>query len=152
MQCRGQWEIAGFPVGRLGDTPSEGIISGDRIQLQQVILNLLRNASEAMIDVHDRARHLLIRTERGEGDRVRVTVRDTGVGLERENTDRLFDTFFTTKSEGMGVRLSISRSIIERHRGRLRAESNDGPGATFTLSLPRGTENALEASPATTTS
>jgi PAS domain S-box-containing protein len=111
-------------------------VSGDRVQLQQVILNLLRNALDAMVDVHDRQRQLLIRTERDGGDRVRVTVRDAGVGIGAQAMDKLFDAFYTTKNDGMGIGLSISRSIIERHRGRLWAEPNDGPGATFRLSIP----------------
>jgi PAS domain S-box-containing protein len=112
------------------------LIMGDRIQLQQVILNLLRNASEAMAEVNDRSRHLVVRTER-EGDAgVRVTVRDAGVGLDRQSLDKLFDTFYTTKQGGMGVGLSVSRSIVERHHGRMWAEPNDGPGATFAFSIP----------------
>ena len=112
------------------------IVTGDRIQLQQVILNLLRNASDAMVDVHDRPRQLLIRTEREDGDRVRLTVRDAGVGLPPQSLDTLFDAFYTTKSGGMGIGLFVSRSIIERHQGRLWAEPNDGPGATFSFSIP----------------
>ena len=112
------------------------VIAGDRIQLQQVILNLLRNASDAMIAVEDRPRQLLIRTLREGGDRVRVTVRDAGVGIDRQAMDKLFDSFYTTKSGGMGVGLSVSRSIVERHQGRLWAEPNDGPGATFSFSIP----------------
>jgi PAS domain S-box-containing protein len=111
-------------------------ITGDRIQLQQVVLNLLRNASDAMISVDDRPRHLLIRTEREPADRVRVTVRDAGVGLDRQSMEKLFDAFYTTKSGGMGIGLSVSRSIVERHQGRLWAEPNDGPGATFSFSIP----------------
>jgi len=117
-----------------GDLPT---ITGDRIQLQQVILNLLRNASDAMLGVDDRPRHLLISTQREAGDRVRLTVRDAGVGLDPDAMDKLFDAFYTTKSDGMGIGLSISRSIIERHQGRLWAEPNDGPGATFSFSIPR---------------
>jgi PAS domain S-box-containing protein len=111
-------------------------ITGDRIQLQQVILNLLRNAADAVGDVHDRARHVLIRTEREDADHVRVSVRDSGLGIEREHMDKLFDAFYTTKPGGMGIGLSVSRSIVERHHGRLWAEPNDGPGATFSFSLP----------------
>ncbi len=111
-------------------------ITGDRIQLQQVILNLLRNASDAMVNVDDRPRQLLIRTEREDGDRVRVSVRDAGVGVAPQNMTKLLDAFYTTKPDGMGVGLSISRSIIERHHGRLWAEGNDGPGATFSFSIP----------------
>jgi len=113
------------------------LITGDRIQLQQVMLNLLRNASDAMAGVDDRPRHLLIRTERDEGDRVRLTVRDAGVGLDPQTLNKLFDAFFTTKADGMGIGLSVSRSIIERHHGRLWAEPNRGsPGATFAFSIP----------------
>jgi signal transduction histidine kinase len=115
------------------DLPS---VTGDRIQLQQVVLNLIRNACESMAGIDDRPRRLLIRTERDQADRVRVTVRDDGVGLEPQSVDKLFDTFYTTKSGGMGVGLSVSRSIVERHQGRLWAEPNDGPGATFSLSVP----------------
>ena len=122
-------------------------VTGDRIQLQQVILNLLRNASDAMVDVHDRPRQLLIRTEREDGDRVRVSVRDAGVGVDAQSMNKLFDAFYTTKSDGMGIGLSVSRSIIERHHGRLWAEPNDGPGATFSFSIPRGPESIMDAAP-----
>jgi C4-dicarboxylate-specific signal transduction histidine kinase len=111
-------------------------VTGDRIQLQQVILNLLRNASDAMADVYDRPRHLLIRTEREDGDHVRVTVRDAGTGLPPGSLDSLFAAFYTTKRGGMGIGLFVSRSIVERHQGRLWAEPNDGPGATFSFSVP----------------
>jgi C4-dicarboxylate-specific signal transduction histidine kinase len=113
-------------------------ITGDRIQLQQVILNLLRNASDAMVDVHDRPRRLLIRTDLDEADGVRLTVRDAGVGLPPQSLSTLFDAFYTTKSGGMGIGLFVSRSIVERHFGRLWAEANEiGPGATFSFSIPR---------------
>ena len=111
-------------------------ITGDRVQLQQVILNLLRNASDAMADVHDRRRQLVVTTERDEDDQVRLRVRDTGVGVDPENLNNLLEAFYTTKSDGMGLGLSISRSIIERHHGRLWADSNDGPGTTFSFSIP----------------
>ncbi len=123
------------------DLPS---VTGDRIQLQQVILNLLRNASEAMVDVHDRPRQLLIKTERENGDRLRVTVRDAGIGLDPQSMDKLFDAFYTTKGDGMGIGLSVSRSIIERHHGRLWAEPNDGPGATFSFSIPRSPDGITD--------
>ena len=113
------------------------IISGDRTQLQQVILNLLRNASDAMRGLHDRPRQLLIRTESENGDCVRVSVQDAGVGVDAQSMNKLFDAFYTTKSDGMGIGLSVSRSIIERHHGRLWADPNDGPGATFSFSIPR---------------
>ena len=98
-----------------------------------------------MVGVHDRPRQLLIRTEREDGDRVRLTVRDAGVGLDRQSMDKLFDAFYTTKSDGMGIGLSVSRSIVERHHGRLWAEPNDGPGATFSFSIPRGPESVTGA-------
>jgi PAS domain S-box-containing protein len=116
-------------------------ITGDRVQLQQVILNLVRNASEAMARVDDRPRQLVIRTEREGADRVRVMVRDAGPGIVAQDEDKLFEAFHTTKSGGMGIGLSISRSIVERHHGRLWAEPNDGPGATFAFSLPRHPPN-----------
>ena len=118
-------------------------VSGDRIQLQQVVLNLLRNATDAMAGVDDRPRQLLIRTEREPADRVRLTVRDAGVGVDRQSMNKLFDPFYTTKSGGMGIGLSVSRSIVERHQGRLWAEPNDGPGATFSFSIPRVPEGVV---------
>src|SRR5262252_4239574 len=118
------------------------LVAGDRIQLQQVIVNLVRNAADAMVDVQDRPRQLLIRTEYENGERVRLTVRDVGIGLPPQNANALFDAFYTTKSGGMGIGLFVSRSIIERHRGRLWAEPNDGaPGATFAFSIPCDTRN-----------
>jgi signal transduction histidine kinase len=113
-------------------------IQGDRVQLQQVILNLLLNASDAMGGIDDRPRQIVIKTERDEEDRVQVSVRDTGVGFGPQGADRLFDAFYTTKSNGMGIGLSVSRSIIESHEGRLWATPNDGPGATFSFSIPSG--------------
>ncbi|HSA92816.1 MAG TPA: ATP-binding protein [Terriglobales bacterium] len=110
-------------------------VMADRIQLQQVILNLLRNASEAMSTVDDRPRELLIRTERDEGNHVRLSVKDVGVGLTHV-ADNLFEPFHTTKADGMGIGLSISRSIIEAHHGNLWAIPNDGPGATFSFAIP----------------
>ena len=119
-------------------TLAEGLpsVTGDRVQLQQVILNLLRNGSDAMSTVDDRPRELLFRTEVEEGNCVRLSVRDGGVGFEPQAIDRLFQSFYTTKSDGMGIGLSVSRSIIENHRGRLWATPNDGPGVTFSFSIP----------------
>ena len=111
-------------------------VVADRVQLQQVVLNLLRNALDAMTAVDDRPRDLLIRTERDGRDRVRLSVTDTGVGFDPQTMDQLFAAFFTTKADGMGVGLSVSRSIIENHQGRLWAALNDGPGATFSFSVP----------------
>jgi PAS domain S-box-containing protein len=113
-------------------------VMGDRVQLKQVILNLLLNAADAMSGIDDRPRSLVIRTERDEGDRVRLSVRDSGVGFDPQNAKRLFDAFYTTKSGGMGIGLFVSRSIIESHHGRLWAVLNDGPGATFSFSIPHG--------------
>jgi signal transduction histidine kinase len=111
-------------------------VTGDRIQLQQVILNLLRNASDSMMSVHDRPRQLVIATEREAADRVRLAVRDVGVGIDAQSINKLFDAFYTTKTDGMGIGLSVSRSIIERHNGSLWAEPNDGPGVTFAFAIP----------------
>ena len=111
-------------------------IAGDRVQLQQVILNFLLNASEAMRGVDNRQRKLVVRTESHEDDRVRLSVEDAGVGFGSQSASKLFEPFYTTKSGGMGIGLSVSRSIIESHRGRIWATPNDGPGATFSFSLP----------------
>jgi PAS domain S-box-containing protein len=112
------------------------LVIGDRVQLQQVILNLLLNARDAMSDVDDRPRELVIRTERREGDGVCLDVQDSGVGLDPLAVDKLFGAFYTTKRDGMGIGLSVSRSIIDSHYGRLWATQNDGPGATFSFSIP----------------
>ena len=112
------------------------LVTGDRVQLQQVILNLLLNAAEAMTLIEERPRQLLICTASEAADRVRLSVQDTGVGFEPHDTQRLFEPFYTTKSGGMGIGLSVSRSIIESHDGRLWGERNAGPGATFTFSIP----------------
>ena len=112
------------------------LVTGDRIQLQQVILNLVRNASEAMGSVEDRPRELLISTEQEGADRVRLSVKDSGIGFTREVADKLFQAFYTTKNDGMGIGLHVSRSIIEAHHGRLWATANDGPGATFSFAIP----------------
>ncbi len=122
------------------------LVTGDRVQLQQVILNLLRNGSDAMSTVEDRPRQLVIRTERDEADRVRLTVQDAGVGFDPQAADRLFEAFYTTKGDGMGIGLSVSRSIIESHHGRLWATlNNDGPGAAFSFSIPRTPEGLARA-------
>ncbi len=120
-------------------------VQGNRVQLQQVILNLVRNASDAMSVVDDRPRQLLIRTEEDEDDHVRMTVQDVGVGFDPQAADRLFESFYTTKNDGMGIGLSVSRSIIESHHGRLWATLNTGPGATFSFSIPRASEGATGA-------
>jgi PAS domain S-box-containing protein len=111
-------------------------VRGDRVQLQQVILNLVQNATDAMTTVDDRPRQLIIRTERDESDNVRVTVRDLGIGLQPDGAERLFEAFYTTKIAGMGIGLSVSQSIIQNHGGRIWAKPNEGPGATFCFSIP----------------
>jgi PAS domain S-box-containing protein len=116
--------------------PSLPEILGDRVQLQQVIINLVMNGIEAMQPIADRRRELVIRSELDETGRVRVSVTDCGVGISAENANRLFNAFFTTKSSGMGMGLSICRSIVEAHGGRLSASPNEGPGATFLFVLP----------------
>ena len=110
-------------------------IMADRIQLQQVFMNLMLNGIEAMKEVGTPGK-LTIRTRRDENGQLLVSVVDTGVGLQQEQAERIFDTFFTTKSRGTGMGLPISRSIIESHGGHLSATSNSGPGATFHFNVP----------------
>lgn len=110
-------------------------LTADRVQLQQVILNLLLNATDAMSEVNDRQRLVILRT-RADGEGVRLSVQDAGIGFAPEDTERLFQAFYSTKNSGMGIGLSVSRSIIERHNGRLWGEPNEGPGATFSFSIP----------------
>jgi PAS domain S-box-containing protein len=119
-------------------------VISDRVQLQQVILNLVRNGSDAMSSVDDRPRTLLIKTERDEDQHVRLRVQDAGVGFAPQDAERLFQAFYTTKADGMGIGLSVSRSIIESHHGRLWAEPNNGPGATFSFSIPLRPEAAKD--------
>ena len=111
-------------------------VNGDRVQLQQVILNLVLNAADAMRGVEDRPRNLLVATAREATSQVRLSVRDSGVGVDPTSVEKLFDAFYTTKDYGMGIGLAVSRSIIESHAGRLWATANDGPGATFSFSIP----------------
>jgi C4-dicarboxylate-specific signal transduction histidine kinase len=106
-------------------------VRGDRIQLQQVIINLAINAMQAMATVHDRDRVLIMRTQRHQSDRVLVAVEDVGIGINPENADRLFTAFHTSKPDGLGMGLSICRSIIEAHGGKVWAAPNAGPGMTF---------------------
>jgi C4-dicarboxylate-specific signal transduction histidine kinase len=120
-------------------------VIADRVQLQQVILNLILNASDAMRDVQDRSRQLVVRTETEGDDRVRLSVKDAGVGFDPRDADRLFEAFYTTKSGGMGMGLSVSRSIIESHKGSLSVEANDGPGVTFSFSIPRASHDVVRA-------
>ncbi|WP_201456039.1 PAS domain-containing sensor histidine kinase [Bradyrhizobium macuxiense] len=121
---------------RLELTPGLPLVPADRIQLQQVILNLVINGIEAMQPVTDRPRELVIRTRQDDARHILVAVSDCGLGVAAENADRLFDAFFTTKSAGMGMGLSICRSIIDAHGGRLSMAGNAGPGATFQFTLP----------------
>jgi PAS domain S-box-containing protein len=115
-------------------------VRGDRIQLQQVIMNLVINGIEAMHAVTDQPRELQIRSQRYDADTVLVAVQDSGIGLDPQQMARLFDPFFTTKPGGMGIGLAISRTIIEAHGGRLWATPHDGPGATFQFTLPLNSE------------
>ena len=112
-------------------------VLGDRVQLQQVLLNLVMNGVEAMKTVEERPRDLVIRTQNDEADQVRVTVQDSGVGLDPQSIERIFDAFYTTKEGGMGMGLPISRSIVQNHGGRLWAVANDGPGTTFQFTVSK---------------
>jgi signal transduction histidine kinase len=118
------------------------VILGDRVQLQQVIINLVMNGIEAMQPVRDRPRELVIRSLQDETRQVLVNVTDCGVGISAGNADRLFNAFFTTKSGGMGMGLSICRSIVEAHGGRLWATANVPHGATFQFTLPVNADTA----------
>jgi signal transduction histidine kinase len=117
-------------------TPGLPEIVADRVQLQQVIINLLMNGIEAMEQVTDRSHELLIRSGKDETGQLILSVTDNGIGISADSANRLFSAFFTTKSTGLGMGLSICRSIVEAHGGRMSASSNEGPGATFQLVLP----------------
>lgn len=114
------------------------VVMGDRVQLQQVIFNFIKNGFEAMSGVVGRSRDLEIATARVEANHVRLSVKDAGPGFDSGMSEKLFSPFFTTKSNGMGVGLSVSRAIVESHNGRLWAEPNDPYGATFAFSIPVG--------------
>ncbi len=111
------------------------VVLGDRVQLQQVILNLVMNSMEALTSVTGRARELRIRSRKYESDKVLVAVQDCGVGIDGQNLEDIFNAFYTTKSLGLGMGLAISRSIVEDHGGHLWAVPNDGPGTTFQFTL-----------------
>ena len=131
-----QWEMLSHRVShRLELAPTLPAVLGDRVQLQQVLINLVVNSMEAMGSVADRPRELVIRSRQEGTSHVVVAVEDSGVGIDPEKVSHLFDAFFTTKPEGMGMGLSICRSIIENHGGVLRASVNAGPGATFQFTL-----------------
>jgi C4-dicarboxylate-specific signal transduction histidine kinase len=117
-------------------------VMADRVQLQQVVVNLVQNGIESMNAVTDRPRRLLIRSSMQGSNEVLVAVQDSGGGIDSKNQRRLFDAFFTTKSRGMGMGLSISHSIVEAHGGRLWASNNSDHGATLQFTLPAGHENA----------
>ena len=119
--------------------PAPSMIRGDRVQLQQVMINLVMNGIEAMEPVTDRPRELVIRSRGDDAQRMHVSVADCGAGIL---TDHLFREFFTTKSGGMGMGLSICRAIVEAHGGRPSASRNEGPGATFQFGLPLHQEDA----------
>src|SRR5882762_1942158 len=138
-----QHELTSHRVSlRMELAPALPMILGDRVQLQQVIINLVMNGVEAMQSVTDQPGELAIGSHQNETRQVLVSVTDSGVGISAEHADRLFNAFFTTKSSGMGMGLSICRSIIEAHGGRMSAVNNVGPGATFQFVLPLHQEDA----------
>jgi C4-dicarboxylate-specific signal transduction histidine kinase len=118
-------------------TPDLPLVVGDRIQLQQVILNLMLNGIEAMSGVHDRSRRLVVRSRMQDAEQIRVSIEDCGIGVTEKNISRLFEPFFTTRSQGIGMGLPISRSIVEAHGGRLWAESTVNQGSVFQFTLPK---------------
>jgi len=128
------------------------LIFGDRIQLQQVILNLIINAIEAMSGAGENPRELVVGSGKDPSQGVRVAVRDSGPGLDPESLSHIFTPFYTTKSQGMGMGLAISRSIIEAHGGQLWAVPNDGPGVTFEFALPVETADVTSNRPEATRS
>jgi signal transduction histidine kinase len=111
-------------------------VLGDRVQLQQVVINLLMNGVEAMASITDRAREIVIRSQQPEAGQVLVAVQDSGIGIDSETAERLFSAFFTTKPSGMGMGLSISRSIIRAHGGKLWVSPNPDHGAAFQFTVP----------------
>ena len=129
---------------------AEGLapVQGDRVQLQQVVLNLILNAVEAMGAVEAGPRELLISTEQNQAKGVLVAVRDSGPGIDPENLERVFEAFYTTKTSGMGMGLSICRSIIDAHGGRLWASVNEPRGAVFQFTLPDAEKEIMDPRPA----
>jgi C4-dicarboxylate-specific signal transduction histidine kinase len=128
--------LTGGVITRTELTPDLPTVFGDRVQLQQVMLNLIMNAIDAMSNVNDRPKRLLIKSSK-DAEGVVIEVQDSGKGLDPEEASRIFDSFFTTKPEGIGMGLSISRSIVEAHGGRLRAETVSAQGAVFQVILPK---------------
>jgi C4-dicarboxylate-specific signal transduction histidine kinase len=118
------------------------LIQGDRVQLQQVVLNLILNAVEAMSSVDAARRELSISTGQRGADETLVTVRDSGPGIDPQHCERVFDSFYTTKPSGMGLGLSICRSIVDAHGGRLWADANEPRGAVFQFTLPAGNKDS----------
>ncbi|SDJ28666.1 MULTISPECIES: PAS domain-containing protein [Bradyrhizobium] len=137
-----QRELASHRVSVRMELAPLPMILGDRVQLQQVIINLVMNGIEAMQPVTDRPRELAVRSGQDEARHALVSVTDCGIGIAADNANRLFNAFFTTKSSGLGMGLSICRSIVEAHGGRLMVSRNEGPGATFQLALPAHQEDA----------
>jgi PAS domain S-box-containing protein len=125
----------------LSESPLE--ISGDRVQLQQVVINLIMNGIESMESITDRSRQIALRSESDNGKAI-VEVRDSGAGIDPANINQLFDAFFTTKQGGLGMGLSISRSLIEAHKGRLTAETDDEIGAVFRIQIPVAPNQQIE--------
>jgi signal transduction histidine kinase len=123
---------------------TEGLnpVRADRVQLQQVVLNLVLNAVEAMGSVEEGTRELSIGTEQDRTGGVRIVVRDSGPGIDSKNIERVFEPFYTTKSTGVGMGLSICRSIIDAHGGRLWAEANTGRGSLFQFTLPAAQDDS----------
>jgi signal transduction histidine kinase len=111
-------------------------VLGDKVQMQQVIMNLILNAADAMSTIEDRDRTLILKTWSHDDRQVCFEARDSGIGFKAEDAGRIFESFHTTKPGGMGMGLSISRSIVESHGGRIWAAANDGPGATLQFTLP----------------
>jgi two-component system sensor kinase FixL len=128
--------IRNMPI-RLDLAKEPAPVRGDRVQIQQVVLNLVLNAMDAMAEVPAERRLVLVTTTvTADEGAVHLAVRDTGPGLRLADPERVFEPFFTTKPAGMGMGLSIARSIVAAHGGRIWARDNAGPGATFTFSLP----------------
>jgi signal transduction histidine kinase len=123
---------------RMDFSPTLPVMLGDPVRLQQVLLNLIVNGMDAMNDVDTQRRILTLQTESGNNGHIIVTVRDSGHGLSADALPRMFDSFYSTKADGMGLGLSVARSIVEEHRGRIWAECNSDGGATIHFALPSG--------------